>query len=169
LKHLGENVTLDSSFDDRDEVEVYTLTYIDDLKEKVTCDLRLLESMEYKKIYDIYHKKIKNIPKGAFEIEVNDNKKPEHVRIEDLRALKKYFEERGRHGVELQRYKGLGEMNPEQLWETTMDPEKRVLVKITLEDAVEADATFSILMGNNVEPRRRFIEQNALRVQQLDI
>ncbi len=83
--------------------------------------------------------------------------------------LEKVLNKLGRNSVTVQRYKGLGEMNPEQLWETTMNPEKRTLMKVTLEDAVEADRIFSILMGEKVEPRREFIQKHAKEVRVLDV
>lgn len=87
----------------------------------------------------------------------------------DDESLNAYYEEFGRKSGELQRYKGLGEMNPEQLFETTMDPQHRTLLKVTMEDAIEADKLFSILMGEQPELRREFIEENAKLVTDLDV
>lgn len=91
------------------------------------------------------------------------------VEIADSLALDTYIQERGRKGVLLSRYKGLGEMNADELWETTMNPDARTVLCVRVEDQVGADELFSILMGDQVEPRRNFIEKNALNVKNLDI
>jgi DNA gyrase subunit B len=103
--------------------------------------------------------------KPAFEVTANKTLKQTQNLSEALQLIK----EHGREGVMIQRYKGLGEMNPEQLWSTTMDPDRRTILKVTLEDAVEADQMFTVLMGDEVEARRKFIETNAKTVRNLDV
>jgi DNA gyrase subunit B len=107
-----------------------------------------------------------NIAEGAILEAVDEN---EITQFFTLREVIDFIRENGRKGMEIQRYKGLGEMNADQLWETTMDPEKRTLIKITLPDVVAADHMFTMLMGEDVPPRRAFIEQHALSVKNLDV
>jgi DNA gyrase subunit B len=88
---------------------------------------------------------------------------------DNKRELMELLLKEGKKGINIQRYKGLGEMNPDQLWETTMNPDKRTLLQVTVEDMVDTDEIFTILMGEEVEPRRDFIHSNALEVSSLDI
>ncbi len=97
------------------------------------------------------------------------NDKKEEIALYSLKDILDYVRLTGKKGMTIQRYKGLGEMNPVQLWETTMNPEKRTILQVRLEDAVKADEIFTILMGDQVEPRRRFIETHAPEVRNLDI
>ncbi len=107
--------------------------------------------------------------RSFYEDGVNISNGDLHHEVLQASEFLKYIVEKGKEGISIQRYKGLGEMNPEQLWQTTMNPEQRSLVRVAIEDAVEADQVFTVLMGNNIETRRLFIEENALNVRNLDI
>ncbi len=111
------------------------------------------------------HDGIKKYVRSKFII----NKDKEKNEFNSLEEFTNFILTEGKQGAYIQRYKGLGEMNPEQLWETTMNPANRRLLQVTIEDTIDADQIFSVLMGDLVEPRRQFVEQNALNVRNLDI
>jgi DNA gyrase subunit B len=133
-------------------------------KPRCLIDWNLLTSADFQKLRRL-RKELPGLE--HFPVQVVNDHQPQAV--ESPEVLLQYFAEEGKKGLTIQRYKGLGEMNPQQLWETTMDPEHRTLLKIRVEDIVEADQIFTILMGDQVEPRRDFIYQNALEVRELDI
>ncbi len=131
---------------------------------QTTIDREFLTSPEYREIKKLFAD-LSSIGLPPYTVEEGDHKTP----LKSLTEVFAYVMEGGKKGQYIQRYKGLGEMNPEQLWETTMNPETRVLLQVRIEDAVEADEIFSTLMGDEVEPRRKFIEAHALTVKNLDI
>jgi len=126
-------------------------------------DLALFHSGEMREIrriatdFDVF--------RPPFKLRTGDEERT----VDSLRAVADAVLAAGQKGVEIQRYKGLGEMNPEQLWETTMDPEKRSMLRVEVGSQEDAEEIFSKLMGDQVEPRRQFIEENALNVKNLDI
>jgi DNA gyrase subunit B len=131
---------------------------------QTTIDREFLTSPEYREIKKLFAD-LSGIGLPPYTVEEGGNKTP----LKSLTEILTYVMEGGKKGQYIQRYKGLGEMNPGQLWETTMNPEIRVLLQVRIEDAVEADEIFSTLMGDEVEPRRKFIEEHALTVKNLDI
>ena len=146
----------------RTQVEAVTAKHNLRTLTKITYDfLESSQLAEMRKITQSFSK-LGNPP---FKISVEGKNQA----FEGLEALKAWIMDYGQRGLHIQRYKGLGEMNPEQLWETTMDPTVRSFLQVQIEDAIEADNIFAILMGDQVKPRREFIENNALKVRSLDI
>jgi DNA gyrase subunit B len=169
LKTLDESIT-DYSFEliqDKNQKGYNVKVLITKNNSKISTFITFdfITSLEYEELQKLYQA-MNVLGPTPYQIITEEKVIDEASFVEDL-AVK--IIENSKKGVYIQRYKGLGEMNPEQLWETTMDPARRTLLKVSIEDAVEADAIFSILMGDQVEPRRQFIEENALRVRNLDV
>ena len=131
---------------------------------RVRVQHQTVESVEFKKLSELYEK-LEIFHLTPYRVKENDKE----VQFEHPRELFQYLMEEAKKGLGIQRYKGLGEMNPEQLWETTMNPEKRTLMQVRIEDQYQADELFTTLMGDRVEPRRDFIQYNALDFRELDI
>ncbi len=131
----------------------------------VSFSTELFKSPDYVALLELWERLAAAAKGPTVILDEQDHETP----VKSLDELWSVALERSRHGASFQRYKGLGEMNPEQLWETTMNPETRTFLKVTMEDAVGADEMFTVLMGDAVEPRRQFIEQHALDVANLDI
>jgi DNA gyrase subunit B len=142
----------------------FTVTEAENGGQSYPVNWAMFSSLEFSRLLKT-SRELKIFTGQVFKI----GKEGEEKEIENWQELYKALMERGKKGLNIQRYKGLGEMNPEQLWSTTMDPEIRTLLQVKVDDVVEADEIFTILMGDKVEPRREFIQANALEVQELDI
>jgi len=134
------------------------------IRRATVIDFAFLDSPEFGDLTAL-HQELAVLGKPPYRLQAGS----ESLEFSRLEELNEKISELGKKGLQIQRYKGLGEMNPEQLWETTMDPARRTLLQVRVEDAFEADRLFSTLMGDLVEPRREFIAQNALNVRNLDV
>jgi DNA gyrase subunit B len=129
-----------------------------------TLGWELAESAEYQELLSV-EEDIRSIGPAPYMVTVGGKSET----LPDPGSLEAFITDRGRKGMQITRYKGLGEMNADQLWETTMNPDARTLLRVQVNDPVRADELFSVLMGDQVEPRRQFIEEHALNVRNLDI
>ncbi|MCB0390933.1 MAG: DNA topoisomerase (ATP-hydrolyzing) subunit B [Bdellovibrionales bacterium] len=134
------------------------------LKTKCVFDYNFADSSEWSELKELWMKITMVV-----ELPIRIKEEQEIIEFKDFIDFYKYAVEVSKKGLYIQRYKGLGEMNPEQLWETTLNPENRNLLRVTIDDAMSADETFSVLMGEQVEPRRKFIDENALLARELDV
>ncbi|MDY6906408.1 MAG: DNA topoisomerase (ATP-hydrolyzing) subunit B [Thermodesulfobacteriota bacterium] len=149
-----------------DEDEVVTGQARKDIK-PVKIGRNLIYSEKYQNIW-MLSGKIGDFNSPPFTVCAKETGEAEKT-FDTIKQMYQYMEESGKKGVSFQRYKGLGEMNSDQLWSTTMDPENRKLLQLNVEDAADADQIFTLLMGDEVEPRKKFIQDNALEVEMLDI
>ena len=139
-----------------------------DEEEPIDIHSGIIKSIEYKRL-EVAYPPIRSYlfeEEGTLQLLMDDKTE---TSISSFKELQKIVEERGKKGISIQRFKGLGEMMPQQLWETTMDPQNRTLLKVNIEDAMICEQLFDILMGDKVEPRRDFIETNAVYATNIDV
>lgn len=164
---LNENdkIVYDISFDE--EHDLFSVVFTSTIRNVIIqtkMDHSFISSFELQELQTISRQISTVKPPFAYQIKDADK-----IEIDDILTIKNIVIETSKKGVYIQRYKGLGEMNPDQLWETTMEPVNRTLLKVTIEDVVSTDEIFTLLMGDQVEPRRDFIQSNALQVKNLDV
>ncbi len=147
-----------------EEHNLYTLTFSNETPGERVIDWEQVSSADYRRLLEL-HRRVRNFDKPPFVLSTNGGQ----ITIENRVQLLEHVMTVGKKAFTVQRFKGLGEMNPNQLWETTMDAEERTLLQVRVEDQVEADSIFTVLMGDAVDPRRQFIQENALEVKNLDI
>jgi DNA gyrase subunit B len=164
--HLPEpGVTIEPRFDAKNEAWRLVVTRVVHGNQRVSVvDRDFVESGDFAQIRRTAGTLQGLLRAGAY-VQRGEEKKP----VQEFREAIDWLLDQARSGLSIQRYKGLGEMNPTQLWETTMDPNSRRLLRAQIEDAIAADEIFTTLMGDMVEPRRAFIEANALGVRNLDV
>jgi len=151
-------------FDEEHNDYFLSLTLAQNGKHKTRLGRELMKKDEMVRLFQLY-KLLQSLRATPYVLKQNGREREANSKEELLNLLTA----EGQRGLKIQRYKGLGEMNPDQLWSTTMDPETRTLLRVQVEDAIEADEIFTVLMGDKVEPRRDFIQGNALYVRELDI
>jgi len=160
-----EDIGYECAVEQDEEHGLYSIDVVkNNTNKKLSLTWENISSAEWIRLFDLYSE-LAPLEKPPFSIKENGNK----ISVNSSEELLDYVLALGKKNLTIQRYKGLGEMNPEQLWKTTMNPETRTLMKVSIDDAVQTDGIFTILMGDAVEPRRRFIEDNALNVRNLDI